>query len=349
MTPRTEQETSQLSKSLYISIIPTMSYCLDVDKLSDIGFNDVCVASNLLMNGTSWVITQKAMLTCCTESNYHITDDDCYIYCNITTPYDTVMMSNCLLDTLDTDTGDYIQFDCYPFAWELSSTADTRPGMIATTWSFPDQTWTATDTSTITSGGVETVITVTTTRTKDYWGNPITTTAPAKTLATATATGSSATGIAAAATSSKASKAVVGGFPVSYGAGCLVALCSLRRVTNPDSTSRRQGLSTPLHTKLNRENADPGQPGHHSGTSTTYATGPTTAFEDLPDATIKPYPRANDTRRSLADRTRDDCAKYFHGSLLADLDLDTGNNSLVITLCSVAAELFFADIEALGV
>ena len=61
-----------------------MSYCLDVDKLSDIGFNDVCVASNRLMNETSWVITQKAMLTCCTESNYHITDYDCYIYCNIT-------------------------------------------------------------------------------------------------------------------------------------------------------------------------------------------------------------------------------------------------------------------------
>lgn len=98
--------------------------------------------------------------------------------------------------------------------------------MIATTWSYPDQTWTDTDTSTITSGGVETVITVTTTRTEDYWGNPITTTAPAKTLATATATELSATEIAAVATSSKASKAV-GGFPVWYGAGCLVALSVL--------------------------------------------------------------------------------------------------------------------------
>lgn len=64
-------------------------------------------------------------------------------------------------------------------------------------------------------------------------------------------------------------------------------------------------------------NTYPGQPVHHPGTSTISATGPTTAFEDLPDATMEPYLRANDTRMPLADRMRDDCAKYFDGSLLA--------------------------------
>jgi hypothetical protein len=215
-----------------------MAYaCIDVDSLSNVTFNDVCVASNLLHNETAWPIIQDALLTCCGRTNVHTTGSGCYTYCNISTPYDTVMINNCLLDTLDQDTSDVLDFDCFPFAWELSSTTDTRAGMIATTWSFPDQTFTDTETTTV--SGVQLV--ETTTETFDYWGNVLTTatkmadagkiTGGATSGSSATITGATVTGSGstAAATSSKASMAV-GGKRVSYGAGLLVAMSVLALV-----------------------------------------------------------------------------------------------------------------------
>ena len=199
--------------------------CLDVDKLDPTIFNDVCVATDILGNGTAFSIVQAALKTCCGSHNVFTTDDDCYTYCNITTPFDTVMLDNCLLDTLDTDTSDSINFDCFPFAWELSSTMDTTAGKIATTWTYPDQTVTVTETD----GSVET-------ETFDYSGNLLTgtaaspgstatkTTGTAKTTSPPT-TGTKSTSTTASPTSSKSSGGL--GIRLSCKTGILVALSVL--------------------------------------------------------------------------------------------------------------------------
>jgi hypothetical protein len=69
----------------------------------------------------------------------------------------------------------------------------------------------------------------------------------------------------------------------------------------------------------------------------------------LLDSTEEPYGRDNDTSLPLADHTRDDCSKYFDGSHFASLDLDTDGGKFLVTPCTVAAEVFLADVEALGV
>ena len=199
--------------------------CLDVDKLDPTIFNDVCVATDILHNATAYSIVQAGLKTCCGLDNVYTTDDDCYTYCNITTPYDTVMLNNCLLDTLDTDTSDSINFDCFPFAWELSSTMDTTAGKIATTWTYPDQTVTVTESN----GAVKT-------ETFDYSGNLLTGTAPSSgPIATATSstakttspstTSTRSTSTTASPTSSKSSGAP--GIRLSYGTTVLVALSLL--------------------------------------------------------------------------------------------------------------------------
>lgn len=95
-------------------------------------------------------------------------------------------------------------------------------------------------------------------------------------------------------------------------------------------------------------NTYPGQPGYHSATTTT-AAGPTTAYVELPESTEEPYARPNDTSLPLAERTRDDCSKYFDGSLFADLDLGTSGEGIVLTPCTMAANVFLAEVAALGV
>ena len=205
-----------------------MDECLDIDKLDPTIFNDVCIASDLLHNETAWSLTQDAMKTCCGPKNFFVTNDDCYTYCNITTPLDTTMMSNCLSDTLDQDTLFQLQFDCYPFAWELSSTMDTTPGLIATTWSYPDQTFTFTDT--LSNGAV-----TTRTETDNYWGTPLTAiTTSAKTSPTATGstatktTGTGSSSTTASPTTSTKSSGAGSGRRVSYGAAALAALSVAR-------------------------------------------------------------------------------------------------------------------------
>ena len=199
--------------------------CLDVDKLDPTIFNDVCVATDILHNVTAFSIVQAALKTCCGSDNAFTTDDDCYTYCNITTPFDTVMLDNCLLDTLDTDTSDSINFDCYPFVWELSSTMDTTAGKIATTWTYPDQTVTVTETD----GAVKT-------ETFDYSGNLLTGTAasPGSTAAKPTGTAKTtsppttitkSTSTAASPTSSKSSGGP--GIRLSYKSGVLIVLSVL--------------------------------------------------------------------------------------------------------------------------
>lgn len=122
-----------------------------------------------------------------------------------------------------------ISWDCYPFAWELSSTLDTSAGVIATTWTYPDFT----DIYTLDNGA-------TTTETYNFWGTPLasitttsTKTSPVATgsMASKTAgsktTGSASSNTLAAPTSSKTTSGAVGGFKLSYGAGGLVALSVL--------------------------------------------------------------------------------------------------------------------------
>lgn len=166
--------------------------CIDVDSLDPTIFNDVCVATNIRGNETAFSIVQSALLTCCGPDNIFTTDDDCNTYCNITTPFDTVMIDNCLLDTLDTDTSDSINFDCFPFVWELSSTMDTTAGKIATTWSYPDATFTFTETD----GG-------TTTETFDYSGNLRTSTSESTATSTSGSAAAKTTGTALPTTSAK--------------------------------------------------------------------------------------------------------------------------------------------------
>jgi hypothetical protein len=202
------------------------SQCLEVDHLNATIFNDVCVATDFLGNTTAFSIVQAALKTCCGPDNVFTIDNDCYTYCNITTPFDTVMLNNCLLDTLDPDTS--IDFDCFPSAWELSSTMDTTAGKIATTWTYPDQTWT----ETASNGAV-------TTQTYNYWGELLTgtaaspgsmatkTTGTAK-LTSAPTTGAKSTSTTASPTVSKSSGGL--GIRLSYKTGVLVALLVLGHV-----------------------------------------------------------------------------------------------------------------------
>ena len=198
--------------------------CLDVDKLDPTIFHDVCVATDILHNETAYSIVQAGLKTCCGQDNVFTTDDDCYTYCNITTPFDTVMLDNCLLDTLDTDTSNSINFDCFPLAWELSSTMDTTAGKIATTWTYPDQTVTVTETN----GAVET-------ETFDYSGNLLTGTTSSsgqtatKTTGTAKTTSPLTTSTRSTSTTPPTSSKSPGdlGISLSYKTAVLVALSVL--------------------------------------------------------------------------------------------------------------------------
>lgn len=208
-----------------------MGECLDVDSLSNTTFNDVCVVSNLLQNMTAYGIAQDALNTCCGPDNVFITGpDDCYTYCNITTPYDTVMIDLCLQDTLDDDTSFSLNFDCFPFAWELYSTTYTDAGKIATTWTYPYQTVTFTESDGATS-----------TETLNYLGSTVTVSPGAVVTGTGKTTslvGSTATKTAeskstsstATPTASKSSSHAGSAFRLSYGTGGLVALAVLALV-----------------------------------------------------------------------------------------------------------------------
>jgi hypothetical protein len=198
--------------------------CLEVDSLPTTVFNDVCVVSNFLQNITAYTLAQNALNTCCGPDNFFIVGE-CYTYCNITTPYDTVLLSVCLIDNLDEATSDSLDFDCYPFAWELSSTTDTQAGKIATTWTFPDQTITFTATNSAVS--IETL---------DYQGNTVTaspaavatvtgkTTSASGSTASRTTTSTNPTSTAAIPTPSKSASQEGSGIRFSYGTAILVAL-----------------------------------------------------------------------------------------------------------------------------
>jgi hypothetical protein len=216
--------------------LPRQYPCLDVDSLSNTTWNDVCVVSNLLQNSTAYGIAQKALTTCCGPNNVFTTDDTCYTYCNITTPYDTVMINNCLLDTLDYDTSSSLNFDCFPFAWELNATytTNTDAGKIATTWTtLPYQTFTFTspdgDIYTETfdgSGNLLTGTPVTTTST----GAGKTTSSAGSTATATTTTGTKSTSTTPSPTSSKSASRAASGMRLSYGTGALVALSVLALV-----------------------------------------------------------------------------------------------------------------------
>jgi hypothetical protein len=180
---------------------------------------------------TAYSIAQKALNTCCGPKDVFFTYDGCYTYCNITTPYDTVMINNCLLDTLDWDTSNSLDFDCFPFAWELYSTTYTDAGKIATTWTtLPYQTFTFTSPNgsayTETFDGEGNKVTVSTEATTTGAGK---TTSSSGATATVT-TGTKSISTTATPTSSKsASKAAPGG-RLSYGTGILVVLSVLALV-----------------------------------------------------------------------------------------------------------------------
>ncbi|PHH84578.1 hypothetical protein CDD83_1702 [Cordyceps sp. RAO-2017] len=78
----------------------------------------------------------------------------------------------------------------------------------------------------------------------------------------------------------------------------------------------------------------------YSSAATTATTQPSTAFSLLPDSSMTPYPR-NDTRLPLAEHTRNDCARYFNGSLFSDVKLPN--------VYAMAASIFHADLDALGI
>lgn len=197
-----------------------MDYCLDVDSLSNTTWNEVCVLSDLLHNETSYAIGQHALKICCGPDNY-FTSGSCYTYCNITTPYDTLMIDLCLQDNIDDAIDVNLNFDCFPTAWELLSTTDTAAGKIATTWTYPYDTisFTATD-------GIFT------TETEDHNGKSITAssgatvTGMAKTTSPlgSTASKTTATSITATPTLSKSASRAAPRAQLSYGTGILIAL-----------------------------------------------------------------------------------------------------------------------------
>jgi hypothetical protein len=216
----------------YISIMAGY-FCPSTTELDPAVFNDVCVAHNNEDTQANWNMTQAAFKTCCSPNNYAFTDDFCYFYCNITAPLDTVMFGNCLADAVPAN-WDWSQFDwdCYPLAWETAS--DTRPGDIATTWTYPDNTWT--DTITL-SNGVVTTATIT----DNYWGTPLTamTTSSAKVSSKATgptatkttaSTVTKSTSSSAALTSSTKPSGAGFGVQLSCGAVALIALSVLTLV-----------------------------------------------------------------------------------------------------------------------
>jgi hypothetical protein len=216
--------------------LPRQYPCLDVDSLSNTTWNDVCVVSNLLQNYTAYGIARKALNTCCGPDNVFITDDTCYTYCNITTPYDTVMINNCLLDTLDYDTSSSLDFDCFPFAWELNATytTNTDAGKIATTWTtLPYQTFTFTSENgasyTETFDGSGNLMTGTPAITTTTTAGAGKTTSSAETTATKTSASKSTTSTSTTAspTSSKSASKAAPGMRLSYGCGVLVALSVL--------------------------------------------------------------------------------------------------------------------------
>jgi hypothetical protein len=206
-------------------------FCPSTTELDPAVFNDVCVAHNNEDTQANWNMTQAAFKTCCSPNNYAFTDDFCYFYCNITAPLDTVMFGNCLADAVPAN-WDWSQFDwdCYPLAWETAS--DTRPGDIATTWTYPDNTWT--DTITL-SNGVVTTATIT----DNYWGTPLTAISSAKVSSKATgptatkttaSTGTKSTSSSAAPASSTKPSGAGFGVQLPCGAVALIALSVLTLV-----------------------------------------------------------------------------------------------------------------------
>jgi hypothetical protein len=215
----------------FSSIMAFQGGCLDVDKLDTTIFNNVCIASHILANETTWSMTIDAFKACGGSSNYFVTADNCYTYCNITTPFDTVMMTNCLADSMAPNFDwTQMEWDCYPFAWDEPSVSETQAGMIATTWPYPSVTWeyTQSNGAVVTqtdnfSGIPATDLTVTFTATANA--------SPKTTGSTATKTTgsklSSSTSTTATPTSSTKSSGAGKGINFSYGAGALVALSVL--------------------------------------------------------------------------------------------------------------------------
>jgi hypothetical protein len=220
--------------------LPRQYPCLDVDSLSNTTWNDVCVVSNLITNYTAYGIAQKALHTCCGPDNVFTTDDTCYTYCNITTPYDTVMISNCLLDTLDWYTSNWLDFDCLPLAWELNATYTTQTdaGKIATTWTtlpYVTFTFTSEDGAVYTetfdgSGNLLTGTPATTTTTTTTGAGKTTSSAGSTATKTSSAKSTTSTSTTASPTSSKSASKASPGMHLSYGTGVLVALSVLALV-----------------------------------------------------------------------------------------------------------------------
>lgn len=94
-------------------------------------------------------------------------------------------------------------------------------------------------------------------------------------------------------------------------------------------------------------NTYPGRPGYTStvAATTTTAAGPTTPFSLLPDSTMTPYER-NNSQSPLADRTRQDCSTYFEGSMFSNVTLTEGSS--YSSICALAADIFFAELESFG-
>jgi hypothetical protein len=149
------------------------------------------------------------------------------------------MINNCLLDTLDYDTSSSLDFDCFPFAWELNApfTTQTDAGNIATTWTtLPFQTFTFTSedggvyTETFDGSGnllTGTTATATTTTAADAGK----TTSPVGATATKTSTtGTKSTSTTPSPTVSKSASKAAPGMRLSYGSGVLVALSVLALV-----------------------------------------------------------------------------------------------------------------------
>jgi hypothetical protein len=146
------------------------------------------------------------------------------------------MIDNCLLDTLDYDTSFSLDFDCFPFAWELNATytTNTDAGKIATTWTtLPYQTFTFTSedgavyTETFDGSGDLLTGTPATTTTTSTTGEGKTTSSAGATATATTTTGTKSTSTTPSPTSSKSASKAASAMRLSYGSGVLVVLSVL--------------------------------------------------------------------------------------------------------------------------
>jgi hypothetical protein len=144
------------------------------------------------------------------------------------------MINNCLLDTLDYDTSSSLDFDCFPFAWELNATytTNTDAGKIATTWTtLPYQTFTFTSENgasyTETFDGSGNLMTGTPAITATAGAGKTTSSAGTTATKTSASKSTTSTSTTASPTSSKSASKAAPGMRLSYGRGVLVALSVL--------------------------------------------------------------------------------------------------------------------------